>query len=79
MFKNEYTLKEMENAFEIGRIIQDMIDSEQIDVEDSKEAFAFALKLAVDFEKEYPDTEEYYMDLEEFVADKAVERFGAEV
>lgn len=78
MFKNEYTLKEMENAFEIGRIIQDMIENENVDVEDSKEAFAFALQLAIDFEKEYPDTEEYYMDLEEFVFDKIMDRFGGE-
>lgn len=73
---NIFTAKEMENAFEIGRMMQDLFDREKIDIEDSKEAFVFAMQLAVEFEKEYADTEEYYMDLEEFVFDKIMETFG---
>ena len=71
-----YTAKEMENAFEIGRIIQEMIDREEIEVEDSKDAFALALRLSEDFEKEFPETEEYYLDLDEFVTEKILEMFG---
>lgn len=79
MSKNVFTINEMENAFEIGRFVQNMIDNEEIFVEDSKEVFAFGLQLALEFEKEFPDTEEYYMDLEEFVLDKIAEKFGMEV
>lgn len=79
MSQNVFTINEMENAFEIGRFVQNMIDNEEILVEDSKEAFAFGLQLAIEFEKEFPDTEEYYMDLEEFVLDRITERFGVVV
>ncbi len=79
MDRKTYTIEEMENMFEIGRIIEHMIDNEEIEVEDSKHAFAFAWKLAVDFEKEYPDTEDYYNDIEEYVIDKILEEFGVEV
>ena len=37
-----------------------------IEIHDNKEAFYLAFKLAVDFEKAYPDTEDYYCDLAEF-------------
>ena len=78
-----FTIDEMENMlenmFEIGRNIEAMIRSEKIEVEDSKDAFTFALRLAVDFEKEYPDTEDYYNDLDEYVTDKIIKEFGVEV
>lgn len=70
-----FTIEEMENAFEIGRHIQGMIDAESIEVGDSKEVFAFALQLAMEFEKEYPETEDYYGDLEEFVTDKILDAY----
>lgn len=78
MTNHIFTTKEMENAFEIGRHIQGMIDAESIEIEDSKEAFAFALQLAIEFENEYPETENYYWDLEEFVTDKILDEFGFE-
>lgn len=78
MTNNIFTVNEMENAFEIGRHIQGMIDAESVEIEDSKEAFVFALQLAIEFEKEYPETEDYYGDLEEFVTDKILDEFGVE-
>lgn len=78
MTQNMYSVNEMENMFEIGRLVQNLIEHEEIEVEDSKDAFVFALRLALDFEKEYPDTEEYYMDLENFVLDKLMKEFGTE-
>lgn len=74
--KYAFTTEEMENIFEIGRQIQVMIDTEEIEVEDSKEAYCFALQLAVDFEKEYPDSDDYYSDMYDFVVDKIAARFG---
>lgn len=73
-----FTINEMENIFEIGRNIQAMCDNEEIEIDDSKEAFNFAVGLAIEFEKEFPDTEEYYYDLDEFVNDKIFERFKIE-
>ena len=73
-----YTGKEMENAFEIGRQIQAMVDAEEIEIEDSVEAYLFALNLSADFEKEYPDTDDYYADLYEFIVEKILDRFGVE-
>lgn len=78
MTNHAYTINEMENAFEIGRHIQGMIDAESIEIEDSKEAFVFALQLAIDFEKEYSDTDDYYADLEEFVTDKILDAYGVD-
>lgn len=78
MTNHIFTAKEMENIFEIGRMMQDLFISEKIDIEDSKDAFVFAVQLAVEFEKEYADTEDYYMDLEEFVFDKIMKTFGVE-
>lgn len=74
--KYAFTTEEMENIFEIGRQIQVMIDTEEIEVEDSKEAYLFALQLAIDFEKEYPNTDDYYSDMYDFVVDKIADRFG---
>ena len=76
MSNKVFTIEEMENIFEIGRNIQAMIDNEEIEVEDSKDSFVFALQLAVEFEKEHPDTEDYYFDLDECVIDRILDRFG---
>lgn len=73
-----YTINEMENAFEIGRHIQGMIDAESIEIEDSKEAFAVVLHLSLEFEKEYPDTDDYYADLEEFITEQILDVYGVE-
>ena len=73
-----FNIMEMENIFEIGRNIETMVRNEEIEIEDSKDAFALALKLAIEFEKEHPDTEDYYFDLDEFVIDKILEEFGVE-
>ena len=73
-----FTINEMENIFEIGRTIQAMVDLEEIEIEDSKEAFNFAIGLAMEFEKEHADTEEYYYDLDEFVIEKILKEFKIE-
>lgn len=78
MSKKIFTIEEMENIFEIGRNIQGMIYNEEIEIEDSKDAFVFALQLATEFEREHPATEDYYFDLDEFVIDKILDRFGVE-
>ena len=71
-----FTLNEMENIFEIGRVMQAMFSDDRIEIDDSKEAFVFALKLAMEFEKEHSDTECYYLDLDDFVGEKIIEEFG---
>lgn len=76
--KNAFNLNEMENAFEIGGIMMSLIKDKKIEIEDSKDAFYYALTLAIDFEKEHEDTEDYYNDLDEFVVDKILEEFGIE-
>ena len=73
-----FNISEMENIFEIGRAIQYAADNGEIEIKDSKDAFAFALTLAVEFEEKYPDTEEYYTDLDDFVAEKLKAEFGFE-
>lgn len=73
-----FTIEEMENIFEIGRNMQAMVDNEEIEIEDSKEAFMFALKLAVEFEKEHPDSDDYYNELDDFVIDKISKEFEME-
>lgn len=73
-----FTYKEMENIFEIGCNMQAMFDNEEIDIEDHKEAFNFALGLALEFEKEHPDTDDYYNDLDEFAIEKILDRFKIE-
>lgn len=73
-----FTVEEMENCFEIGRNMQAMIDNEEIEVNDSKDAFMFALQLAVEFEKEYPDSDDYYNELDDFVIDKISKEFKNE-
>lgn len=74
--KNTFNLNEMENAFEIGSIMMSLINDKKIEIEDSKDAFYYALTLAIDFEKEHADTEDYYNDLDEFAVGKIIEKFG---
>ena len=78
--KNNFNLFEMENIFEIGRTIEALDHNEQIDLSnfDSKDIFAFALELAQRFEKEHPNTDDYYCDLDEFVNEKIRKEFGKE-
>ena len=78
MFNNVFTIEEAENFFEIGRLMQAMADNEEIEINDSKEAFAFAIRLAIEFEEAHSDTEDYYFDLDEFVIDKILEEFGVD-
>lgn len=70
-----FTIEEMENIFEIGRQMQYMIDFGNIKIEDSEDAFMFALRLAVEFEKEHPDSEDYYSELDEFMSKRILEEF----
>lgn len=69
-----FSINEMENIFEIGRIIE--ARASILPWEDSKNAFAFALKCAQEFEKEYPETEDYYGDIDEFMDKKFREAFN---
>lgn len=73
-----FSIEEMENCFEIGRQMQAMFDCDEIEIEDSKDAFWFALQLAVEFEKEHADTECYYIDLDDFAEKRILEEFKAE-
>lgn len=76
--KSAFNLNEMENMFEIGGIIMSLVKDKKIEIEDSKDAFYYALTLAIGFENEHADTEDYYNDLDEFVVDKILEEFGVE-
>ena len=70
----------VENIFEIGRAMQHVVDFEDgYAIEDSKNAFLFAARLAMEFEEKYPDSEYYYGDLDEFITDKILEEFKVEV
>ena len=71
-----FTMSEMENIFEIGRIMQAMFSNDEIEIDDSKEAFMFALGLAVEFEKEHSDTDCYYLDLDDFVKERVMKAFN---
>lgn len=71
-----FTIEEMENIFEIGRVMQAMFSNDKIEIDDSKEAFTFALKLALEFEEKHPDSECYYLDLDEFVTEKILKTFN---
>lgn len=73
-----FSIEEMENIFEIGRNMQAMFDNNEIEVKDSKDAFMFALQLAVEFEKEHPDSDDYYNELDDFVIDKISKEFKVE-
>jgi hypothetical protein len=74
-----FTINELENIFEIGRAMQLMADEGEIEIEDSKNAFLFAAKLAMEFEEKYCDTEDYYGDLDEFIRDKILEELKVEI
>lgn len=74
---NIFTMAEMESVYEIGRQMQCMIDAGHINVKDSKEAFMFALYLAVEFEKEFADTQHYYLDLYNYIVAKIMDKYGA--
>ena len=78
MSNRVFNCEEMENMFEIGRQIQAMVDADEIEIEDSKDAYLFALQLSLDFEKEHPETDDYYGDLYEFIVEKILDRFGVE-
>ena len=69
-----FSINEMENIFEIGHMIE--ARASILPWEDSKDAFAFALKCAQEFEKEYPETEDYYGDIDEFMEKKFKEEFN---
>lgn len=71
-----FTIEEMENIFEIGRTFQCAADEGEIEINDSKEAFNFALKLAMDFEKEHSNSDDYYYDIDEFCTEKILKEFG---
>jgi hypothetical protein len=73
-----FTLNEVENAYNIGAIIRGMVDDCEIEITDGQDAFYYALDLAMQFEKERPDTEDYYADLRNFVYDKLLDKFGFE-
>lgn len=70
-----FTINELENIFEIGRAMQAMCDLGEIKIEDSKEAFYLALKLAIDFENEFPESDDYYNDIDDFVNDNIPDEF----
>ena len=69
-----FTLNEMENMFEIGRIIQALIDNGYIKYYETKEASMDAMAWAIEFEREHRDTEDYLMDIDMFVQKKCREK-----
>lgn len=69
-----FTIEEMENIFEIGRAIQYAVDFEESCViHDSKEAFNFALNLAIEFEKTYQNSYDYYSAIDDFMTGKILD------
>lgn len=73
-----FSVEEMENVFEIARIFESIYKLDLLDVDDydSKDIFGFALELAIRFEEEYPETEDYYTDIDAFVTKEIIKRFG---
>lgn len=69
MFK--YT--EIENVFEIGRIIQRLIDKGEIENYGNKTAFINAVNWAMEFEERHENTEDFYWDIWVFVQSKLKE------
>ena len=69
-----FTFSEVENVFEIGRIIQALISKGYIKYYESKEAFLDALSWAIEFEREHKDTEDYYYDIDMFIQKKLKEK-----
>ena len=76
-YMETFTIKEIENIFELGRMAQYLAGRGMIGA-DSKELFNFALSLAIEFEEKYPETEEYYTDIDEFATEKFMEAFAME-
>ena len=70
-----FSINEMENIFEIGRAMQNMANEGEIEIEDSKNAFLFAAKLAMDFEENYHEYDDYYSTLDDFITDKILKEF----
>lgn len=62
-----FSIIHMENIFNIGAILEAQFHDKFIDYFDAENWFAFALDLAQRFEDEYPDTDDYYGDLDKFV------------
>ena len=72
-----YSVNQMENIFEIGRIIQEMWNYGIIDKKvESKELFNESLKWAEQFEVDLE--KDYYADLYEYVVQRCKEKFGRE-
>lgn len=69
-----FTFAEVENVFEIGRIIQALISKGHIKYYESKEAFLDALSWAIEFEREHKETEDYYFDIDMFIQKKLKEK-----
>lgn len=69
-----FTFGEVENVFEIGRIIQALISKGRIKSYESKEAFLDALSWAIEFERDHKETEDYYFDIDMFVQKKIKEK-----
>lgn len=68
-----FKFNEMENMFEIGRIIQALIDKGYIKYCESKEASMDAMAWAIEFE-EMTMSEDYYFDIDMFVQKKCREK-----
>lgn len=71
-----FTLNEMETIYNIGAMVRGMVDDYEIEFADSKEVFYYTLGLAMQFEEEHADTENYHNDLRIFMYDKLLERYG---
>lgn len=71
-----FTLNEMKNIYNIGARIRGMVDDYEIEIVDSEEAFYYALTLALQFEQEHPNSENYHEDLRRFTYDKLLNKFG---
>lgn len=65
-----FSIVHMENIFNIGAILEAKFHAEFVDYFDAEDWFAFALDLAQRFEYEYPDTDDYYGDLDKFVEER---------
>lgn len=71
-----FTLNEMKNIYNIGARIRGMVDDYEIEIVDSEEAFYYALTLALQFEQEHSNSENYHEDLRRFTYDKLLNKFG---
>ena len=71
-----FTLNEVKNVYNIGARIQGIVDDYEIEIVDSEEAFYYALTLAMQFEQEHPNSDNYHEDLRRFTYDKLLNKFG---